>query len=44
MGSVSQVLLVLVALAIGVVVMASIVIFLKSRDTKLAEVEAVATV
>jgi PTS system fructose-specific IIC component len=44
MGSVSQVLLFLVALAIGVVVMASIVIFLKSRDTKLAEVEAVATV
>jgi PTS system fructose-specific IIC component len=44
MGSVSQVLLFLVALAIGVVVMASIVIFLKSRDTKLAEVEAVASV
>ncbi|HPV89828.1 MAG TPA: fructose-specific PTS transporter subunit EIIC [Ornithinibacter sp.] len=44
MGSVSQVLLFLVALAIGVVVMASIVIFLKSRDSKLAEVEAVASV
>ena len=44
MGSVSQVVLFLLALAIGVVVMASIVIFLKSRDTKLAEVEAVATV
>jgi PTS system fructose-specific IIC component len=44
MGSVSQVLLFLVALAIGVVVMASIVIVLKSRDTKLAEVEAVASV
>ena len=44
MGSVSQVLLFLVALAIGVVVMASIVIVRKSRDTKLAEVEAVASV
>ena len=44
MGSVSQVLLFLVALAIGVVVMASIVIVLKSRDSKLAEVEAVASV
>ncbi|HNV42688.1 MAG TPA: fructose-specific PTS transporter subunit EIIC [Ornithinibacter sp.] len=44
MGSVSQVVLFLLALAIGVVVMASIVIFLKSRDSKLAEVEAVASV
>lgn len=44
MGSVSQVLLFLVALAIGVVVMATIVIVLKSRDSKLAEVEAVASV
>jgi PTS system fructose-specific IIC component len=44
MGSVSQVVLFLLALAIGVVVMATIVIFLKSRDSKLAEVEAVASV
>ena len=44
MGSVSQVVLFLLALAIGVVVIATIVIVLKSRDTKLAEVEAVATV
>jgi fructose PTS system EIIBC or EIIC component len=44
MGSVTQVLLFVVALAVGVVVMASIVVFLKSRDTRLAEVEAVATV
>ena len=44
MGSVSQVVLFLLALAIGVVVMATIVIVLKSRDSKLAEVEAVASV
>ena len=44
MGSLSQMALFLVALAIGVVVMASIVIFLKSRDSRLAEVDAVATV
>ncbi|HSF35542.1 MAG TPA: fructose-specific PTS transporter subunit EIIC [Nocardioides sp.] len=44
MGSVTQVLLFVVALAVGVVVMASIVVFLKSRDSRLAEVEAVATV
>lgn len=44
MGSIAQVLLFIVALAIGVVVMATIVIFLKSRDSKLAQVEAVATV
>ena len=34
----------LLALAIGVVVMAGIVITLKSRDKHLAEVDAVATV
>ncbi len=44
MGSFSQVLLFLLALAVGVVVMATIVIFLKSRDSRLAEIEAVATV
>jgi fructose PTS system EIIBC or EIIC component len=44
MGSLSQVALFLVALAVGVVVMATIVIFLKSRDRRLAEVDAVATV
>ncbi len=44
MGSLSQMALFLVALAIGVVVMAGIVIFLKSRDSRLAEVDAVATV
>jgi PTS system fructose-specific IIC component len=44
MGSITQILLFVLALAIGVAVMATIVIFLKSRDTRLAEVEAVATV
>ena len=44
MGSITQILLFLVALAVGVVVMATIVIFLKSRDRRLAEVDAVATV
>jgi PTS system fructose-specific IIC component len=44
MGSITQILLFLVALAIGVAVMATIVIFLKSRDRRLAEVDAVATV
>ena len=36
------ILLFVVALAVGVVVMASIVVFLKSRDSRLAEIEAVA--
>ncbi|MFL6171128.1 MAG: fructose-specific PTS transporter subunit EIIC, partial [Ornithinibacter sp.] len=44
MGSFSQILLFLLALAIGVVVMAALVITLKSRDKRLAEVDAVATV
>ena len=44
MGSMTQILLFLVALAVGVAVMATIVIFLKSRDRRLAEVDAVATV
>ena len=44
MGSFGQILLFLVALALGVAVMATIVIFLKSRDRRLAEVDAVATV
>jgi len=44
MGSFSQILLFLVALAVGVVVMAALVITLKSRDKRLAEVDAVATV
>ncbi len=44
MGSLSQMALFLVALAVGVVVMAGIVIALKSRDKHLAEVDAVATV
>jgi PTS system fructose-specific IIC component len=44
MGTFSQALLFLLALAIGVAVMATIVIFLKSRDRRLAEVDAVATV
>ena len=44
MGSIGQILLFLVALAVGVAVMATIVIFLKSRDRRLAEVDAVATV
>jgi fructose PTS system EIIBC or EIIC component len=44
MGSIGQILLFLLALAVGVVVMATIVIFLKSRDRRLAEVDAVATV
>ena len=44
MGSISQVLLFVVAIAVGVVVMAGIVVVLKSRDRRLAEVEAVATV
>jgi PTS system fructose-specific IIC component len=44
MGSISQVLLFLLALVVGVVVMAGIVIVLKSRDQHLAEVDAVATV
>ena len=44
MGSITQILLFLVALAVGVAVMATIVIFLKSRDRRLAEVDAVATV
>ena len=44
MGSMAQILLFLVALAVGVAVMATIVIFLKSRDSRLAEVDAVATV
>ncbi|HET7821461.1 MAG TPA: fructose-specific PTS transporter subunit EIIC [Ornithinibacter sp.] len=44
MGSFSQIALFLLALAVGVVVMATIVIFLKSRDRRLAEVDAVATV
>ena len=42
MGSITQILLFVVALAVGVVVMASIVVFLKSRDSRLAEIEAVA--
>jgi fructose PTS system EIIBC or EIIC component len=44
MGSLSQIMLFLVALAVGVVVMAALVITLKSRDKRLAEVDAVATV
>jgi PTS system fructose-specific IIC component len=44
MGSIGQILLFLVALAAGIAVMATIVIFLKSRDKRLAEVDAVATV
>ncbi|HET6967362.1 MAG TPA: fructose-specific PTS transporter subunit EIIC [Ornithinibacter sp.] len=44
MGSVVQILLFLVALVVGVLVMTVIVIVLKSRDTRLAEVDAVATV
>ncbi len=44
MGSITQILLFLVALAVGVAVMAATVIFLKSRDRRLAEVDAVATV
>ncbi|MBR7743704.1 PTS sugar transporter subunit IIA [Phycicoccus sp. BSK3Z-2] len=44
MGSVSQVLLFLLALAVGVVVMATIVVVLKSRDGRLDAVEAAATV
>jgi fructose PTS system EIIBC or EIIC component len=44
MGSFSQILLFLLALVVGVAVMAMTVIFLKSRDRRLAEVEAVATV
>jgi PTS system fructose-specific IIC component len=44
MGSFVQILLFLVALAVGIAVMATIVIFLKSRDRRLAEVDAVATV
>ena len=44
MGSISQILLFLLALVVGVAVMAMTVIFLKSRDRRLAEVEAVATV
>ncbi len=44
MGSIGQILLFLVALLVGVLVMAGIVIFLKSRDRRLAEVDAVATV
>ena len=44
MGSIGQILLFVVALAVGVAVMAGIVVFLKSRDSRLAEVEAVATV
>ena len=44
MGSFSQILLFLLALVVGVAVMAMTVIFLKSRDRRLAEVDAVATV
>src|SRR6478609_3127829 len=44
MGSFSQILLFLLALVVGVAVMATTVIFLKSRDRRLVEVEAVATV
>lgn len=44
MGSITQVLLFVVAIAAGVLVMAGIVIALKSRDRRLAEVDAVATV
>ena len=44
MGSFSQILLFLLALVAGVAIMATTVIFLKSRDRRLAEVEAVATV
>jgi PTS system fructose-specific IIC component len=44
MGSFGQMLLFLVALVVGVLVMALIVVVLKSRDRRLAEVDAVATV
>ncbi len=44
MGSIGQVLLFLLALAVGVLVMAAIVVTLKSRDSRLAEVDAVATI
>jgi len=44
MGSITQILLFLVALAVGVAVMATIVVALKSRDRHLEEVDAVATV
>ena len=44
MGSFGQILLFLLALVVGVAVMATTVIFLKSRDRRLVEVEAVATV
>ena len=44
MGSIGQILLFLLALAVGVAIMAAIVIGLKSRDSKLETVESVATV
>ncbi len=44
MGSIAQVLLFLLALVVGVLVMAGVVVALKSRDHRLAEVDAVATV
>ena len=44
MGSIGQILLFLLALVVGVLVMAGAVITLKSRDRRLAEVDAVATV
>jgi len=44
MGSFGQILLFLLALVVGVAVMATTVIFLKSRERRLLEVEAVATV
>lgn len=44
MGSLSQILLFLLALVIGVLVMAGTVVALKSRDRRLTDVEAAATV
>ena len=44
MGSIGQILLFLLALVVGVLVMAGAVVALKSRDRRLAEVDAVATV
>ncbi len=44
MGSIGQILLFLLALVVGVLVMAGAVVTLKSRDRRLAEVDAVATV
>ena len=44
MGDLLQILLFIVALVAGVLVMAAIVVALKSRDRRLAEIDAVATV